>query len=667
MILSRLLKYISSVLFITICFNANSSVKLDSLKAIIDSMSIKQTTENLELILSDIPYKDKIAQEKVIRYAIRKAKRTNNSISIGRSQIYLFNIIEDPKIKMDSLLLIMQTLKNEDDVFGVAKINYYLGNHLAGKYKIKESLKKYQISLDAFKQLGNKQMISYIYMGIGRAYYRERDYKNVVKYLKKSIKDYSQSDDSLNMLYRYHNLLFFVNKDKSYDIGDQFMDTALFHYERSTYYRKKLNIKKESISSIYAYCKILFKLREFKKVERILTYERSIISDRIKLGESGDVGFISLKNHDDEDDIYWYTILSRQLGKVMDRQNRGDIAYDYMVDAYAGMRAEKHWLERKDAQLESSKELAENIQKQINDGIEKKRQRWIIAIISSLVVFSTIILFIYRSSNRKLSGKNRIINKHRNDIIDSINYAKKIQDANLPTLGTLNSLFNELLLIDRPKDIVGGDFYWSTKIGDDVFIAVADCTGHGVPGAFLSLMGTRFLDDIVNTRKIYSPSEILSNMNTDMIKVFIKDKTSKKRQWIEGIDIGVCKINKNINTIQFSGALRNLFIVKEGNLKIIEGDIQSVGGIITSNRLNKSFKLHTFALDKSTFFMGSDGLWDQFDANGKKLNSKRFGRFLIERWDQTLKDQEIHINSRLDKWKGDTRQTDDMLLLGFRA
>lgn len=250
-------------------------------------------------------------------------------------------------------------------------------------------------------------------------------------------------------------------------------------------------------------------------------------------------------------------------------------------------------------------------------------------------------------------------NKH---ITDSIRYAKRIQEAFLPTTHDINQSLGESFVLFKPKDIVSGDFYWLEKKENKVLLAVADCTGHGVPGAFMSIIGFNGLNQVVNEYNITNPAKILTRLNkviTNTLKQKVED--SKIR---DGMDITLCSIDFSTLKIEFAGAYNPLFIVRNGELIKIKGDKHPIGNFLGEEDFE--FTHHEFQLQKGDkFYLFSDGFIDQFGGTkGKKLKYVAFNELLLSTYSKSMIEQQASIESFFEKWKQGFEQIDDVCIIG---
>jgi len=249
------------------------------------------------------------------------------------------------------------------------------------------------------------------------------------------------------------------------------------------------------------------------------------------------------------------------------------------------------------------------------------------------------------------------------NIRDSITYAERIQKAMMPSEFLFKKLLPESFLLYRPKDIVSGDFYWIAEKNNKVFVAAVDCTGHGVPGAFMSIIGFDLLRNITRDQGIEDPSEILNRMNIGVSETF--SKNAGEAEVKDGMDISIIVIDKNLNQLEYSGALNPLYIVRDAKIIEIKGSRFSIGSQDATN----TFDNHKINLKKDDMlYIFSDGYADQFGGPlGKKYKFRRFRHTLLTIHNMPVKKQKLFLNENLDSWMGDLEQVDDVLLIGIRV
>ena len=274
-----------------------------------------------------------------------------------------------------------------------------------------------------------------------------------------------------------------------------------------------------------------------------------------------------------------------------------------------------------------------------------------------------------KRKNTQLTKAFNKIEQQRNEIeykniaiTDSIHYAKRIQLAIIPSENKVKSLLNNSFVFYQPKDIVSGDFYWTEKIGAKTFFAVIDCTGHGVPGAFVSLTAFNLLNKVVLEKQISQPSEILTQLDELLIRLFKKSDKNIR----DGFDMGLCCWNSEDNTLNFSGANHSLFRIINNELQEIKGTKASIGYSLYETK--HVFKNHAFRLTNGeSVYLCSDGLPDQFGGEkGKKLKWKGFKSWLTEIQSTPMNKQKNKIHQLFKNWKKDQEQIDDVCMLGVK-
>lgn len=326
-----------------------------------------------------------------------------------------------------------------------------------------------------------------------------------------------------------------------------------------------------------------------------------------------------------------------------------------------------------------------------------ERQRLLmIAIISSLLVISIIILvssmrrkklilmlnkknemldeknYQLVAAKEELQSQNELLNAANKSITDSIIYAKHIQEAVIPTRSMMQQIFGNCLVMFRPCNIVSGDFYWAVKIGRYKALVVADCTGHGVPGAFMSMLGISMLNDIVanidmNSEQLQA-SDILNQLRANVISALRQDIDAMGG--LDGIDMALILIDSERRQLQYSGAYRPLVMLRNNSLTKIECDHMPIG----KYNKNTPFTNHVIELEKGDcFFAYSDGITDQFDnSNEQKFGRKKLYGLLLDNYQKPFTEQFDIYKNAFESWRMDgpretpTEQTDDVVLVGIK-
>lgn len=250
----------------------------------------------------------------------------------------------------------------------------------------------------------------------------------------------------------------------------------------------------------------------------------------------------------------------------------------------------------------------------------------------------------------------------KKEITDSIHYAKRIQKASLPASEYLSEIFKEHFIFFKPKDIVSGDFFWATKKDNTIIIAAADCTGHGVPGAFMSMFGVSFLNKIINEKSIVNPTDILERLRENVINSL--KQTGEIGEAKDGMDIALCCIDLDNKILKFAGANNPLYLVRNQETVVYKGDKMPIAHY---ERMD-AFKTQTINLEKDDiFYIFSDGYADQFGGEkGKKFKYGKFRKLLIEISNKPMSEQKELLSKAFYEWKGNLEQVDDIVVIGVK-
>lgn len=313
-----------------------------------------------------------------------------------------------------------------------------------------------------------------------------------------------------------------------------------------------------------------------------------------------------------------------------------------------------------------------NTEKRITDA-EISRQRTIIfSTIGAVISILVLVLVLWsryslkRKANEQLSEAYKKIEAKNQQITDSINYSKRIQNAILPPKELIDQHLSNFFIYYASKDIVSGDFYWFSNHDNKLFFIVVDCTGHGVPGALMSMIGNTLLNEIINQKNITQPGDILNHLNKG-VKHALRQGGSDMISQDDGMDVSICCIDKNKPTeLQYACANHSIFVKANGKVTELTGDIYSIGGDF--GNVEKSFKSKSHTIEPNTFVvMSTDGYYDQFGGSNDS-------KFLISRFEQLILETNLETNnvsSVIEKahvsWRGLQKQTDDILVAGFKV
>jgi two-component system, sensor histidine kinase LadS len=342
--------------------------------------------------------------------------------------------------------------------------------------------------------------------------------------------------------------------------------------------------------------------------------------------------------------------------------------------------ADRTRLERAKAQREKEEAQLEviTLQKEANETLEKKVQERTFQLHEANEELtaseeelrqSTEQLFVLNSNlleaQKVLQTAFDEIEKQNKDITASISYASRIQSAMLPTESEIAKWFKNYFIFFRPRDIVSGDFYWFHYKDNKIFISAIDCTGHGVPGAFMSMIADSLLNSIIVEKSIYEPAQILQEMNTN-IRRALKQSTSDNR---DGMDMALCVLDIDAKVLKYAGAHNPLIYFQKGELVHIKGDSLGIGGYSLVDNEQRIYTTHTISINsETTFYMYSDGFQDQFGGkDNRKFMQKQFKEMLQEIYQEPMNEQPALLQTRLEAWMGNEKQVDDILVIGFKV
>lgn len=362
-------------------------------------------------------------------------------------------------------------------------------------------------------------------------------------------------------------------------------------------------------------------------------------------------------------------LLKSEINKV-EEKNRTEIQSKEFKIQSLNKRHDIYHAELKNQKAENQKN-AEKIklisqEKEFHE-IESKKNRqiknlisFVLVLVIIIAIFSIVNLIKNKRAKKIITEQKDLIEEKQKEILESISYAKYLQEAILPSHDFLNQSFPNNFVIYKPKDIVAGDFYWSEKVNDLFFIAVADSTGHGVPGAMISIVCCNALNRSIKEFRLTDTGLILDKTRELVIETFEKSKNEVK----DGMDISLLCIDYLNKKITWSGANNPLWYIHNNELKVIKANKQPIGKVETL----RNFISHNINyIENTTFYLFTDGFADQFGGEkGKKFMYKKFSDLLLLNNEASLDKQAIIINYTFEKWKKDVEQVDDVCIIGIR-
>ncbi len=499
------------------------------------------------------------------------------------------------------------------------------------------------------------------YKNLGSLYYWQSKFKKSLNYFDKELKLRENQSDQKELAKAYYNLGSTSLKVKN-------NKKALDYFEKSLEISKKINFKPLIVQNNKALAKTYGNTGRYRKAyESFKTYVKytgNSYVDEIELFKNK----YYTEKKQKEQKVKELNITSQKLEKT-------SIVLDSTKE-----KLEISEVKRQNLLLDSIEKAQKINILNLNSYIAKleaadkdselKRQRQITyIIIAGLILVILFSLFIFKlfldkkKMNATLIKQKSKIEKQNKEITQSIFYASRIQKAVLPSNENLKNLFTDYFILYKPRNIVSGDYYFAQKINDYILFTAADCTGHGVPGAFMSMMGISMLNQIVHDNKVKTAAQVL-NIMRENIKLSL-NQSGKKNEQKDGMDMALCALNTKTNILQFAGAYNSLIIIRDNEMIEYKADRMPVGIYVKEK---ESFTNHEIKVQKNDIiYIFSDGYADQLNyETNQKFMKKRFKRFLLEISSKSLNEQKEILNNKFEEWKGDGEQVDDVVIFGVK-
>jgi serine phosphatase RsbU (regulator of sigma subunit) len=566
-----------------------------------------------------------------------------------------------------------------------------------------EALKQYNLALTA--NVNNKNIIEAAgsYLNIGLIHHDQGDLTEALKYQLQALTLYEKANDAgktCNALLRIGNVYCAMQDDS----------TGLIYYQRALEIGLKIPSKRHvaialnNMASIYS---------RFGESDRAIGVYHQALQMRREIGDLNGASLIlnnmglEFTKAEKYDSAWFYInesyVLTDSIGykeinmsnckafaELYAAQGKYDEAYDWFRKyhvIYEQINAEesKNEVTRLSALLkagESEREIEKmSQQKQIDDAslAQERTKGWLLGIVLLGVALVAVLIWLKNRETKKnntvlaiqkseITEQKKIVDEQHRDIVDSVNYALRIQQAVMPSRAELKRIFPESFMVYKPRDIVSGDFWWIAEKAGVKVVVVADCTGHGVPGAFMSLIGTSLLNEIIIEKSITDPGIALNLLSDKVMKALHQNEDRANAH--DGMDIALAVIDEKADLLMFAGANNSLYYTNiEGELHEIKGDRQPIGFYLDKHT---PFKVHTVSLaDITNIYMFTDGYPDQFCGNagtqfGKKFKYSRLKTTLSSVQNLNSIQQKEHLQKVFEDWKGNMFQVDDVLMLGIK-
>ena len=599
-------------------------------------------------------------------------------------------------------LKIYESLKDKK---GVAHCYNSIGIVYGNQSRSPEALENYFFALKIYEELGDDYGICNVYNNMGTIYQMQGSYEQALENYKKSLLIRQKLGDKKEIAKSYNNIAI-INAGK----GD-FL-TAIENFKTSLEFRKEVGDLSGTAAS-YNNIGLVFSMQENYE-EAIKNYLNAleiiqVVDDKIlEVNTFNNIGELYLKLNQLKEANKYITkalSLSLQIGNYKTTANSYDLMSRLEIERSNFEEALKHYqlsIAYRDS-ISNEENTKKILQAEMKYGFDKKmmadsinhaksvemtnlvlskqekdiEQKRIIQYVLFGGLFLVIIFAVIMYNRFKITQKQkgiiekqkRLVEEKQKEIVDSIKYAKRIQNAILPPKNQMGEYLSNSFVLYLPKDIVAGDFYWLEKRDNLIFFAAADCTGHGVPGAMVSVVCNNGLNRSVREYEITAPGKILEKTREIIILEFEKSDD----QVNDGMDISLCVLDASSNKLLWAGANNPIWIIRnnENQVEEIKPNKQAIGKI--DNPM--PYDSHTIDLSTGdTIYIFTDGYPDQFGGEdplthqngGKKLKYKPFKQFLLSIQEHSMEEQKILLNDFFFKWKGDLEQVDDVCVIGVR-
>lgn len=567
----------------------------------------------------------------------------------------LGNIYQDQTNYKDALLSHIKALKLREEIkdssgIGTSYINIALV--FEAQNKLDEALFNYQKAFNAAGTVGDKFAMADALNNIGSIYTKKRNFKVALDHYNRALKLYKGSYYKMGEAVTYNGIGNVYLKNKNYNDALQYQLKGLQLHESGGF-------KKGSASTYNSLGEISSEMKNYNQAlvyyKKALHIARELNSRDIMRDAYKNLSDIYEKLNDKDNAIHYLKLYYEEKDSLLNKEN-----FRQIYEINTRFETEK---KEKEIQLLTKDQI-------ISEKTAKQQKIVGIALIVGLGLLG-ILLFSLYARYRFKQRANLLLEQQKKEILiqsrlitDSIDYAQTIQEAILPDEQKLASFLPDYFILYKPKATVSGDFYWIDKKGDQIICAVADCTGHGVPGAFMSILGQNILENVVQRNSVVDPGSILTMLNKEIVARFYKNEESVKH----GMDIAMIMIDEKHQQVHYAGARNSLYLVRENILKDIKADKFSIG-TVSKDQQPVTFTDTTCDLKKGdVLYLFSDGFPDQKGGpDKKKFYYQPFKDLLVSISGLPLPEQKQKLDEAITDWMGGTEQIDDILVMGIRC
>jgi serine phosphatase RsbU (regulator of sigma subunit) len=605
----------------------------------------------------------------------------NMGLAYGGSGNFISEISQHSKAKL-MFLAEGDTLFAAKAVANQAVAEYRLGDYLSSTAHCLEAI-------DYNRRVNYEWGVAVCQMTLGNVYLDQKNYPESMRCYREAMAINQRTEKNPAF-----DAQLYVNIGNVYNLEEK-NDSALY------YYRSVLDIMKEM--SGYTYSVLLNNMgtifRDKEQYDSAHYYFTESLDIRLALGDTDGICSVYQNignNYGDlgkTDSALYYLNAALEIANKIHARSQVSAIYQGLASVYAkagdytrAYAFQSKYILLNDSLIGAENTAAVNALRENFDAARREQQireleatnkfheersvRNIILFVAAiLVALSFVALLYYRNrarqlANTRLEKQNAEITMQKKAITDSINYAKRIQDSILPPENIVKNILPESFIFYAPKDVVSGDFYWVEQRDDISIFAAVDCTGHGVPGALMSVVGFNLLNQAVNELRLTVPSEILQHLDHGVNKLLRQSETNNSVK--DGMDLALCALHTKTNVLHYAGVFNPLYVVSNGVLREVRADKHPIGinvDGITDNYTNNTLQLHPGDM----VYLFTDGFADQFGGPmGKKYKYKQLREFLVEISALPVAEQHDKINAEFATWKGALEQVDDVLIMGVR-
>jgi serine phosphatase RsbU (regulator of sigma subunit) len=663
------------------------TIKLDSLLAKLnrpdDTIKIKTLVKAYEYYENS-----KITEgKKYLDEAFEIAQRLNNirwESNVNMKYGNYYNILGEFEKSLQYFNRAKSIFEKNNWMVGLASTCNNIGVTYEKMGKYDNAMESYIEALSIYDTINDSMALAKTYLNLGLLHFRQNDYQKCNELYNKSLEIRIRLDDKAGIALVYNNLGILNYYMEDYDNVTQYFEMAYKIYKDLGHMRQEamalanlaeiLNIIGQKDKSLKYYFEAL-------NIERELENKNEQISTLVLISE------VYLSRNDYQNALKYAQealVLAKETNAFPGLSSSYNLLYriqkELKNDAEALSNHELYKLyddslfsESKMKQLtelqtryetKKKEQQIDNLEseKLINELKIKRQRNFSFTLMLGFVLIFLFLMVLFRQI-KKIRLANHLLAYQKKQITDSIEYASRIQSAVLPPADFISGIIPEHFIFYKPLDIVSGDFYWISEKDGKTIIAAVDCTGHGVPGAFMSMLGFAFMNEIVNKEKNLVPNVILNQL-----REYVKEslhQTGKENETKDGMDIALCIIDKKNNTLQFSGAYNSLLLFRGSEIITLKADRMPIG-IHLSEKM--SFTNHEMEIKPGdSIYIFTDGFIDQFGGKeGRRFKINAFKELLMSIQKFNMNDQKKAIERKYFEWKGNFDQIDDILIVGVR-